>query len=129
MSKIGFLIAILVISLILGVIAVLIISKKPKKSTKSVKKVDEDILDFEDLVAVLKNGETSSEKLLDTLKTFNENFTIDEDNAQKYLVFLSRVLTHKNKNKDIFNYFHKEVKGKNLKFKKELESIEMKALN
>ena len=129
MSKIGFLIAILVISLILGVIAVLIISKKPKKSTKSVKKVVEDILDFEDLVAVLKNGETSSEKLLDTLKTFNENFTIDENNAQKYLVFLSRVLTHKNKNKDIFNYFHKEVKGKNLKFKKELESIEMKALN
>jgi hypothetical protein len=77
---------------------------------------------------IVQNPHSTKNDLLEALKLFNEYFYIDEVNAQKYLIFLSKALTHPNVDKDIFAYFHKYIKTKNPKFKKELETIELKAL-
>ena len=123
------LIGIILIGLILAIIAFVIIAKKPKQKKVIKKAVQiEDKLDFEDLMAIVKNPNSTSDKLLFALEEFNKNFIIDENNEQKYLVFLSRALTHRNVNKDIFQYFHKEIKSKNVRFKKDLDVIERKAL-
>ena len=123
------LVGIIVIAIILVITAFVVIAKKPKKTTSHKKVIQtEDKLDFEDLMAIVKNPNSTSDKLLFALEEFNKNFVIDEKNEQKYLVFLSRVLTHKNVNKDVFQYFHKEIKSKNVRFKKELDVIERKAL-
>jgi len=123
------LIGLISLGIILVVVAfVVIITKKPKKVVTTKKIQKEDKLDFEDLMAIVKNPNSSSEKILFALEEFNKNFVIDEKNEQKYLVFLSRTLTHKNVNKDVFQYFHKEVKSKNPRFKKGLDVIERKAL-
>jgi uncharacterized membrane protein len=125
------LIGIIVLGLILVIIAFIIILKsksKPQPVKKTVKKVEDDYFDFDDLMAIAKNPNSSSEKLLEALEKFNSKFVIDDKNAQQYLIFLSRLLTHKNANKEIFQYFHKEIKQKNKKYKVELNSIEEKAL-
>jgi L-fucose isomerase-like protein len=128
MNKIFIFILIGIIAILLVVIAFIVVIKtKQKKVVKKV--VKKEIIDFEDLFERVKNQNLSDKELFELLKLFNENFRIDKNNAQKCLIFLSRVLTHKSKNKDLFQYFHKEVKIKNTSFKKELESIEMKALN
>jgi hypothetical protein len=77
---------------------------------------------------IVKNPDSSSQDILNVLELFNKNFTIDDKNGQKEIIFLSRALTHRNVNKDIFSYFHKEIKTKNPKYKRELELIERKAL-
>ena len=123
------LVGIIVIAIILVITAFVVIAKKPKKTISHKKVIQtEDKLDFEDLMAIVKNPNSTSEKLLFALEEFNKNFVIDDENEQKYLVFFSRALTHKNVNKDVFQYFHKEIKSKNLKYKKDLEIIEKKAL-
>jgi len=123
------LVGIIVIAIILVITAFVVIAKKPKKTTSHKKVIQtEDKLDFEDLMAIVKNPNSTTEKLLFALEEFNKNFVIDEKNKQKYLIFLSRALTHKNVNRDIFQYFHKEIKSKNVRFKKELDLIERKAL-
>jgi len=123
------LVGIIVIAIILVITVFVVIAKKPKKTTFHKKVIQtEDKLDFEDLMAIVKNPNSTSEKLLFALEEFNKNFVIDEKNEQKYLIFLSRALTHKNVNKNVFQYFHKEIKSKNVRFKKELDLIERKAL-
>ena len=127
--KIEILIAVIVLASILTITAFFVIIKKNKKPVKKVKKqIEEDVIEFDDLMAIVKNPNSTSKDILNALELFNQNYTIDESNAQKYFIFLSRCLTHKNVNKDIFRYFHNEVKKKNLKYKKELDSIEKKAL-
>ena len=122
--------SIIAIGLILAIIAVIVILKatKPKKVVITKKIDNSDYIEFDDLMDLVKNSNTDSKKLLETLEKFNTNFVLDKDNEQKYLIFLSRILTHKNVNKDVFQYFHKDVKNKNRKYKAELETIERKAL-
>jgi len=123
------LIGIIVIAIVLVITAFIVIAKKPKKTISPKKTIQtEDKLDFEDLMAIVKNPNSTSEKILFALEEFNKNFIIDDENEQKYLIFLSRALTHKNVNKDIFQYFHKEIKSKNPRFKNDLDIIEKKAL-
>jgi len=126
--NIWILIGIIFVAIILVIMALVIATKKPKVVKKKSKIIEKDSMDFEDLMAIVKNPETSSEKILETLRTFNNNFVIDDENEQKYLIFLSRCLTHKNINTEIFRVFHKEVKPKNKHYKKDLEIIEKKAL-
>jgi len=128
--NIWILVGIISISLILVIIAFIIITKKSKNQKTSIKKTTTPIkkLDFEDLMLIAKNPKTSSDKLLETLKLFNKNFIIENKNEQKYFVFFSRILSHKNVNKEIFRYFHKEIKNNNLNYKRELEIIEKKIL-
>jgi len=123
------LVGIIVIAIVLVITAFVVIAKKPKKTTFHKKVIQtEDKLDFEDLMAIVKNPNSTSDKILFALEEFNKDFIIDDENEQKYLIFLSRALTHKNVTKDIFQYFHKEIKSKNVRFKKELDIIEKKAL-
>jgi len=122
------LVAIIASGIVLAIIALFVVLKTNKKTTPKVVKTENDFIDFDDLMAIVKNPNTSSDKLLEVLKKFNENFVIDEKNEQKYLIFFSRILTHNNVNKDIFQYFHKEIKVKNLEYKKDLDVIEKKAL-
>jgi len=123
------LVGIIVIAIILVITAFVVIAKKPKKTISHKKVIQtEDKLDFEDLMAIVKNPNSTSDKILFALEEFNKYFIIDDENEQKYLIFLSRALTHKNVNRDIFQYFHKEIKSKNVRFKKKLDLIERKAL-
>jgi predicted permease len=123
--------SIVIIGAILSIIGVMIaIKKSSKKNTKTIKKSKENgnKFDFEDLMDIVKNPNTPSDGVLDALIYFNENFKINEENRKKCFVFLSRVLTHPNRSKNIFQYFHKKVKTKNPEFKKQLENMERKAL-
>ena len=123
------LIGIIIIGLILVITAFIVLTKKSKpQKVKQTQQIEDDKLDFEDLMAIVKNPNSTSDKILFALEEFNKNFIIDDENEQKYLIFLSRALTHKNVNKDIFQYFHKEIKSKNPRFKKDLDIIEKKAL-
>ena len=130
--KIEILVAVIVLALILTITAFIVIIKKSKKPVKVDKKTeiqqDNENIEFDDLMAIVKNPNSTSKDILNALELFNQNYTIDEANGQKYFIFLSRCLTHKNVNKDVFRYFHNEVKKKNLKYKNELESMERKAL-
>jgi hypothetical protein len=130
MSK-SLILGIIIFGVIITIIALIIILKKSsKKEVVEVKhkQPEMDEFYFDDLMAIAKNPNTKSNDLLNALIYFNENFVIDDTNSKEYLIFLSRVLTHPNKSKNIFQYFHNEVKPKNKSFKNELESIEMKAL-
>ena len=123
------LIGIIIIGLILVITAFIVLTKKSKpQKVKQTQQIEDDKLDFEDLMAIVKNPNSTSDEILFALEEFNKNFIIDDENEQKYLIFLSRALTHKNVNKDIFQYFHKEIKSKNPRFKKDLDIIEKKAL-
>ena len=123
------LVGIIVLGVILAIIAMVLILKKPKETNNVTKvEVEDDYLDFEDLMAIAKNPNTTSDRLLYILEYFNNNYIIDDQNEQKYLVFLSRVLTHNNVNKDVFQCFHNEVKSKNVRYKNDLDIIESKAL-
>jgi phosphate/sulfate permease len=129
-NNIIILISIIVIAVILTIIAIIFVLKSKKKVVKETKTTSksDDFIFFDDLIKVVNNQNSTKKDLLDVLKIFNENFQIDDVNAQKYLIFLSKTLTHTNVDKDIFQYFHSNIKSKNPKYKKELDTIELKAL-
>jgi hypothetical protein len=129
-------ISIIAIGFVLAIIGLIVALKKSSKKTPSKQiskktevKKDEKKFDLDDLMDIVKNPNTPSSGVLDALIYFNEDFSIDEKNSKKCFLFLSRALTHPNKNKNIFQYFHKEIKPKNKQFKSELETIESKALS
>jgi len=108
---------------------ILILKNKPKTTPKIETKPQEDKLDLDDLMDIVKNPNSTSNDIINAMIYFNENFVIDDSNSRQALLFFSRALTHKNKSKNIFQYFHKEIKAKNPRFKNELDNIEMKALS
>ena len=125
-------ISIVIIGFIVVIIGLIIVLKKsPQKETVTIQKakLKNDKFDLDDLMDIVKNAGTSSSEVLDALIYFNENFKIDKKNSKKCFLFLSRALTHPNKNKNIFQYFHNEIKPKNINFKNTLESIEKTALS
>ena len=122
------LIGVILLGVILVVVALIVIFKQPKPAPVKKREIEEEYIEFEDLMAIVKNPDATSERLLYALEKFNEKYIIDDETEQKYLIFLSRILTHKNVNKDLFQYFHKEIKTKNPKYKNDLELIEKKAL-
>jgi hypothetical protein len=126
-------ISIIAIGFFLAIIGLIVVLKKSSKKSISVKKTSKKTeiknFDLDDLMDIVKNPNTPSSGVLDALIYFNKNFSIDEDNNKKCFLFLSRALTHPNKNKNIFQYFHKEIKPKNKHYKNELESIEHRALS
>ena len=115
-------------TLILLFLIIFLIFKLFNKSDKKVvkQKIKKEILDFEDLLEIVKNPNSDSKKLLEVLTYFNENFEITDE--KKYFIFLSRILTHPNRDKNLFHYFHKFIKPKYKEFKEKLDSIEEKAL-
>jgi len=132
-QKILILTIIIILGLIIGIIAFIIVSKSSNKKRipkKTIKKeiVKNDDIELDELMQIVKNPSTTSQDILNVMQLFNQHFTIDEENGQQEIIFLSRALTHKNVNKDIFNYFHKKIKSKNPKYRKELDLIERKAL-
>jgi len=107
---------------------ILILKSKPKEVKEIESKPQDDKLELDDLMDIVKNPNSTSNDIINAMIYFNENFVIDDANSRQALLFFSRALTHKNKSKNIFQYFHKEIKAKNPRFKNELENIEMKAL-
>ena len=107
---------------------ILILKSKPKEISKIKTAPKEDNLELDDLMDIVKNQNSTSNDIINAMIYFNENFVIDDANSRQALLFFSRALTHKNKSKNMFQYFHKEIKSKNPRFRNELESIEKKAL-
>jgi len=121
---------IILLGIILAIIAFIVILKSSNKATSKPIKSEkvEDDFGLDALMDVVKNPNSSSNDVMNALIYFNENFNIDDKNDRQALLFFSRALTHPNKSKNIFQYFHREIKPKNLQFINELESIEKKAL-
>ena len=126
----------IVIGVILAIIAIIVVLKKSKsqpvvvttttkKTTKSQKK---DEFDFDELMKIAQNPKTTTKELIEVLNIFNTYFRMDDKTAQQYIVFLSKCLTHENSNKDVFQFFHNNIKPKNTQFKTELEKMELNAL-
>ena len=126
------LVSIIAIGLILAIIAIILIlkatSKQPTTSNNSTTS-EKKGFDFDELMKVVQNPNTTTNELLEVLKLFNQYFRLDEENANSYLIFLSKCLKHKNVNAKVFSFFHNEIKSNNPKYKTELETIEMKALS
>ena len=123
---------VILIGLILAIIAIIVVLKSSKKNQKISTNVKQNEskkeIDFQELIKIVSNKNTSSNDVLNALILFNKYFRIDDKHAHDYLIFLSKCLTHKNVNKSIFQYYHNEVKKNNEKYKTELDAIEMKAL-
>lgn len=120
------LIGIALLAIILLIIAIVLI----KNQASSPKKRKEEILSptpsiqFEELMAIVKDKNSNSKELLNALKLFSKHFKIDEKKAKRYFTFFTHLLSHKNVNKEIFDYYHKKIKKENKKFIKELDRIE-----
>jgi len=110
--------------------SILIIFYFSKKRSKSVKKEEkkENKITIEALLKIANNPKSTSQDLLSALMLYNENFKVEND-VKKSLEFFKKVLTHKNRKKAFFDYFHGNILPNNLKFKNELDKIEKEALN
>ena len=127
---ISILLSIGLFAIILVIVVIIIIKKssKPKK-VKTFQKVEEkEIVKLEDLMKVVKNRDSSVSELKKALIDFNDNFVITEDNLTDSLIFLTYLLRHQNRNKELFDILHKEVKVNNKKFADEIGKVEMKCL-
>jgi len=108
-------------AIILLLIAFFLLLKKSKK------KDNKKQLELKDLLLIAQNQNSTSDDILLSLKLFNENFFID-DNKEMSFEFFNYILNHKNINKEVFQFFHKEIKTKNKNYQKDLDVIERKAL-
>ena len=124
------LIGIALLAIILLIIAIVLIKKSNKNKPLSPKKREKEMsppippIQFEELMAIVKDKNSTSKELLNALKLFSKHFKIDEKKAKHYFIFFSRLLSHRNVNKEIFDYYHKKIKKENKKFIKELDRIE-----
>ncbi len=98
-------------------------SKKAQKNNESKKK-----LTLSDLIKIAKNEKSSAKDLLFALFYFNDNFKIKSDKKNSMELFRA-VLSHKNRNKKMFDYFHENILPKNSEYKDELDKLERSALN
>jgi len=130
MTKPIIILLIVVAGIIITTIGLILIlkSNKPKEISKIKTEPKEDNFEIDDLMDIVKNPNSTSNDIMNALMYFDENFVIDDANTRQALLFFSRALTHKNKTKNMFQFFHKEIKSKNPRFKNELESLEKKAL-
>jgi len=95
-----------------------------KKNTEKQKKE----LTLNDLISLASNEKSTSSDLLSALMMFNDKFVVAQD-KEKSLMFLEKVMNHKNRNKKLFDYFHGSILPKNITFKDELDKLEKEALN
>ena len=127
--KILIFLGVFAIILVVGVIIIIKTSKnkktiQPLKTKETIEKVDK----FEELMEVVKNPNSSSQALKKALISFNDNYPISDENLKESMIFLTYLLRHKNRNKELFDIIHKEVKVSNKKFKDEISKVEMKCL-
>jgi hypothetical protein len=83
---------------------------------------------IKELLNIVKNPKSSAADLVVAIRLFNENINM-ENYAKESFEFFDKLLTHKNRNKELFRYFHDVIVPNNTKYKAELEKIERKALN
>ena len=108
-----------------GILIILYFARKSQKSKTEEKKYDK--LSIESLLKIAANPKSSSKDLMSALIVYNENFRVKDD-IEKSLAFFRYALNHKNRKKAFFDYFHKKILPKNIKFENELNEIEKEAL-
>jgi hypothetical protein len=94
-----------------------IAKEKPKKE-----------LTIDDLLKIVKNKNSTLQDLAFALEYFNEKFRVNNF-PDKALEFFKSLLTHKNRNKILFDIFHNKTVELNQDFKDQLNQIEKEALN
>jgi uncharacterized membrane protein YvbJ len=130
MNIVEILIALGVFAIILVVIAIVIIkAPKPEKQVEKVEAKKDNSDDFERLLQIVKNRDSSSQEIKKALIDFNDNHIITEENLKDSMVFLTYLLNHKNRSKELFDIVHKELKVTNRKFAEDITKIELKCLN
>jgi len=108
---------------ILSVGLILIFSKKSKLNEDIKKEIT-----IEDLLKIAKNKNSTTKDLLFTFEYFFNNFKV-KDNEKKSIELFKLVLNHKNRNKELFDFFHGKILPANLEYKKVLDQLEKEALN
>ena len=115
----------LLFSFFFSLFLIYIFYKKAQKTSKLSTKKN---LDINDLCKIAKNKKSNIKDLLFAIKYFYQNFDIENNKKESFELF-NLVLNHKNRKKILFNFFHDKILLKNLKYKKELDKLERKALN
>ena len=117
---------------IILVAVVIIIIKTPKNKktiqTFQTKETIAEVDNFDELMEIAQNPNSTSKELKKALMSFNDNYPINDENLKESMIFLTYLLRHKNRNKELFDIIHKEVKVSNKKFKDEISKVEMKCL-
>jgi hypothetical protein len=109
-------------------IFVLIIYKLSKKEEKELKKNIKKEITINDLLKIVKNKNSTIQDLAFALEYFNENFKVSNF-PDKAFDFFKHLLTHKNRNKILFDIFHNKTVKLNKDFEDQLNKIEKDALN
>jgi len=127
--KILIFLGVFAIILVVGVIIIIKTSTnkktiQPLQTKETIEKVDK----FEELMEIAQNPNSTSKELKKALMSFNDNYPISDENLKESMIFLTYLLSHKNRNKELFDIIHKEVKVSNKKFKDEISKVEMKCL-
>jgi len=126
--KLEVLAIIIVLGIILTIIAFVVVMKHSKKPSVATKQAKKDGFDFNELIKMVSNPNLSSKELLEALQLFNAYFRIDDANLKQYFSFLEKCLKHKNVNKEVFQYFHNEIKDNNPLYKDALDALELKSM-
>jgi hypothetical protein len=126
MNIISILIGVGVFAVLLVIIAIILI--KTPKNKEVPKKVVKEITEFDELMNIVKNSQSSSSELKKALIKFNDDFRIDENNLKSSIVFLTHLLSHNNRSKELFDIVHKELKLTNRKYADDISKVELKCL-
>jgi hypothetical protein len=120
----AFLFLFFLLSFLMIVILGFIYSKKDKILNEEIPKK---VLTFDDLIKIVKNSNSTNSDLIFALKYFNDNFKV-KDFPSKSFDFFRLLLSHKSRDKKIFQIFHNETIKLNAEFEKQLNEIERECL-
>ena len=101
-----------------------ILNKKEKSNT--VEKNKKIIID--DLIKIAKNSKSNIKDLVFAIEYFNTEFKV-ENFPDKAFEFFKALLSHKNRNKILFDIFHEKTVKLNNQFEEQLNKIEKDCLN
>jgi len=115
-----------IFALSLGLI--LFFSKRLKKKNKLSDNKNKKEITFDMLKEIVNNKNATSKDLASALILFSENFEL-KGNEKDAFEFFKKVLTHKNRDKNLFKIYQEKIVSKYKNFKDQLNEIEKEALN
>jgi hypothetical protein len=114
---------------LISTLLVLIVAKFVNKNKSfETKTGDVKQLTLDDLIEIVSKEDATSDDLIFAINYFNKDFNV-KFSPDKAFTFFKLLLSHKNRNKEIFNLFHNETLKSNKEFESQLNKIERECLN